>query len=334
MKMLRDLLAKTGAFLVIGALIVSVFFVKLKPQVELLPEPVLAARDFFYGLATPDDQTIWMAGSRGKIVRSDDAGKSWVVQPSGVSGSIQAIVAFDAQNAVAVGDLMTLLYTTDGGKTWAKSSVDDGGQVQKGDPHKLLKARIDPKGRVWAVGELSTVLVSEDRGKSFRVVMTYEDVARNDVAFVDGSVGWMVSEFGDVLRTTDGGAVWTKIDPAPVDRSIIATQFCGGQMGVAVGLQGLVLVTRDAGVTWQPIAPVTDEHLFDVVCTEAEFLASGDKGLFVTGTLGDQPSAQATNFGKSNNFWHTALVRRGGTVFASGASAGFWRDGQWHSFIN
>jgi photosystem II stability/assembly factor-like uncharacterized protein len=163
--------------------------------------------------------------------------------------------------------------------------------------------------------------------------MPFQDIGFNDIAFADAKTGWLVGEFGDVFRTTDGGVTWTG-PQNPVDHSFMATYACGGTNAIAVGLQGLVMVSRDAGQSWTAVPAQTDEHLFDVTCTTEDWLASGDKGIFVAGSLGTVADAHTLHLGEANNFWHTALIRQGQVVYASGANAGLWTGSNWTSFVN
>ncbi|MDR0390886.1 MAG: hypothetical protein LBH59_03190 [Planctomycetaceae bacterium] len=62
---------------------------------------------------------IWVAGSPGTFVyHSNDAGKTWKATPSGINATIRKIVFVDNLNGWAVGDLGTIIATTDGGLNW------------------------------------------------------------------------------------------------------------------------------------------------------------------------------------------------------------------------
>jgi len=325
MRRALGLLAKAGPFLIIAGLIGAVFAVKLEPVVHTVAEPALAPRDLFLGAAAPADGVLWLAGSEGKIVRSDDGGRSWRVQRSGTTGMLQAIVAWSASEAVAVGADGAVLATRDGGAAWRRVPLP----IDK--PHRLLAAALDGAGRLWVAGEMGTLLVSADRGGSFAKAAEPRDVGLNGVAFADAATGWVIGEFGEARATADGGRTWTTVEAAP--RSLTATAACGGATGVAVGLEGTVVLTADGGASWTPVATPTREPLFAVACADGRWTAVGDRGAVLAGTIkaGD---ARAVALAGGVPAWRAALLRVGDRLLAAGAGAGWIAAGQdTHRFI-
>ncbi|MGL4595705.1 MAG: YCF48-related protein [Thermoguttaceae bacterium] len=62
---------------------------------------------------------IWVAGQPGtSIYYSNDAGKTWLRSPTGISATIQKVSFVDDLTGWAIADLGTILNTKDGGKTW------------------------------------------------------------------------------------------------------------------------------------------------------------------------------------------------------------------------
>ncbi|MDR1485425.1 MAG: hypothetical protein LBT09_11460 [Planctomycetaceae bacterium] len=67
---------------------------------------------------------VWVAGSPGTFIyHSHDAGKTWKTAPSGINATIQKITFVDNLNGWAVGDLGSILSTTDGGLNWTVQRV-------------------------------------------------------------------------------------------------------------------------------------------------------------------------------------------------------------------
>lgn len=68
---------------------------------------------------------------------------------TGIHNNFQSIAAWDANRAVVVANGGQGLITADGGKTWSpvKLPVSDAGSG------KVLRVRIDPQGRAWAVSK-------------------------------------------------------------------------------------------------------------------------------------------------------------------------------------
>lgn len=326
MKRLSGIAARIGPFAIIGGLIASIFAVKLEPTVRPIEEPVLAQRDMFMGVAAPTGDVIWMAGSRGKIVRSDDAGQTWTRQNSTLTSPLQSIVAWKPDVALAVGAAGGIVHTVDGGKTWRPSDY----RAAYAGLH-FLRARIDSTGRAWVVGEMGSIIVSHDQGATFIRTTEPSDVGINDIAFAASGRGWAVGEGGVVLLADADAQVWVRGDSG-VRRSLMATASCSGESGIAVGLEGVILLTADAGATWTPIPPATREHLFAVACADdGRWLAVGDKGAVVSGTLEDAlPQTIAVTGG--NAVWRTELARGADGWLAVGGDAGFLRNGRFLPF--
>lgn len=67
---------------------------------------------------------IWTAGSPGTFIyHSNDSGKTWKAAATGVNASIRKITFVDNLNGWAVGDLGTILATTNGGMNWTIQKI-------------------------------------------------------------------------------------------------------------------------------------------------------------------------------------------------------------------
>jgi len=89
------------------------------PQGELPPG---VAEQFDFAALAVRGPKVWMAGSPGtRVLHSPDAGVSWVAFSTGQSLPIRALSFVDDQHGWAVGELGTILATTDGGQTWRRA---------------------------------------------------------------------------------------------------------------------------------------------------------------------------------------------------------------------
>jgi photosystem II stability/assembly factor-like uncharacterized protein len=62
---------------------------------------------------------IWVVGTPGSaVLASEDGGKSWQLQPTGVNAPLHAVRFVDERRGWALGDLGTILATEDGGRSW------------------------------------------------------------------------------------------------------------------------------------------------------------------------------------------------------------------------
>ena len=76
-----------------------------------------------------------------------------------------------------------------------------------------------------------------------------------DLTFVNGTIGFAISNFGDIVKTTDGGGSWEQLT-SPVDFFLSRIQFTDNQTGYIIGgddTGGYLLKTVNAGQDWQLI---------------------------------------------------------------------------------
>ncbi|NMG29058.1 WD40/YVTN/BNR-like repeat-containing protein [Aromatoleum evansii] len=312
------LMTSSAPLVIVGGLLYAGLFVKAEAVVQKVEPPAIERRDSFYGVAAPDERTVWAVGAGGKIVRSEDGGHSWTRQPSGIDANLQGIAAWDAQDAVAVGNDGIVLVTHDAGASWTRAEVPS-----SGNPNKFFRVRL-ANGAAWAVGEYGALLRSDDRGATWKRVLPEEDRAWNDVAFV-GDAGWVVGEFGALMKSADGGATWQAVEMAN-KVSLMSVAFRDADNGVAVGLAGTLLVTSDGGASWQQVPALTREHLYSVVWDDGRWLAVGDKGVMASADAG-AAQWQLGRVAEGDVSWRTQVARAGSRYFLAGSNLAVLDDG-------
>ena len=83
-----------------------------------------------------------------------------------------------------------------------------------------------------------------------------------DLTFINENVGFAISNFGAIIKTTDGGYNWEQL-ASPVNFFLKKIQFTDSQTGYIIGgddTGGYILKTADAGQTWQSINLNTPEN--------------------------------------------------------------------------
>ncbi|MDR2837707.1 MAG: hypothetical protein LBV49_03930, partial [Azonexus sp.] len=143
-------------------------------------------------------------------------------------------------------------------------------------------------GRLVAVGERGTILLSDNNGQDWRQARTVPvSVALTAVSFPSARIGWAVGHSGMILKTADGGETWARqldgkqaaqIEAAAADAEAAAAgnaasptrrqrdarrlvedgadkpfldiYFADEHNGLAVGAYGLALATQDGGQNW------------------------------------------------------------------------------------
>lgn len=312
-RVLVVIVTSTAPFLIIGGLLYAVFFVKAEAVTRWVMPNAIERRDNYFSIAAPDKHIAWAAGTDGKVVRSDDGGKSWVRQETPTENNLQGIAAWDAQRAVAVGNTGVIIVTGDGGKTWTQARIPE-----SSNPNKLLRVQIFD-GTAWAVGEFNTLLQSRDYGLTWTRALPEKDSALNNVYFL-GPQGWLVGEFGTVMKSSDGGANWNVVTTSN-KVSLMAVAFRDPQNGVAVGLSGTVMITSDGGATWTQAPKATKEHLYNVIWDEDRWVAVGDKGMMLTAGAA-ATEWNAARISSKDVSWHTQIVKSATRYYLAGANLG------------
>ncbi|MFF7448913.1 MULTISPECIES: WD40/YVTN/BNR-like repeat-containing protein [unclassified Streptomyces] len=234
----------------------------------------------FRGLAAVSRTTAWVAGTRGTVLRTTDAGATWRnVSPPG-AGELQFrdVEAFDARRAVVLaigeGEASRVYRTDDGGATWTESFRNTDARAFYDcltffDRRHGLAMSDPVDGRF-------RILSTSDGGRSWKVLPD-----RGMPAAQEGEAGFAASgqclvssgpkdvwlatggaARARVLHSSDRGLTWTATDtPIPAGdpaRGVFALAFRDRTHGLAVGgdyrpdqaSPNAGAVTRDGGRSW------------------------------------------------------------------------------------
>ncbi|MEO9036807.1 MAG: hypothetical protein ABI442_14945, partial [Gemmatimonadaceae bacterium] len=251
----------------------------------------------FRGLVAVSPNVVWASGTRGRVARTTDGGKTWVVDsiPGASALDFRDIYASSATKAWTMSageaekDAAQIFRTTDG-KTWTKQFST----TQKGvfldaisfwdDTHGI--AMSDPvDGKIF-------VLVTDDGGATWTHPNTESSpsVLEKEGAFaasgtcliVQGSsnvwIGTGGAERARVFRSSDRGRTWqvadTPVHAGTAAAGIFSVAFRDARNGIVVGgdyskPKGLfdnVALTSDGGATWHtPTGPLPQGYMSAVV---------------------------------------------------------------------
>ena len=194
------------------------------------------------------------------LTSTGDGGWQWLdPQPQG--NDLEAVVALDAQHAVAGGDYGTLLATSDGGATW---SFHVPGII---GVHVAALSSAG-SGGLWAVvwaqnTDLRALAHSSDGGTTWTTKKLAGPVWAVD--FADARHGWALGDDtalreGGVWATSDGGRTW-KFHAVARSRDFSSIDFVDASHGWAAGSTsvpddpmagstGAIFATSDGGVSW------------------------------------------------------------------------------------
>jgi len=288
-----------------GALSAGATFAQINPSVMPAVGPLTKqtmSRLLLTDVAR-EGKRIIAVGDRGYIVYSDNDGESWqrAKTPLGLA-LLNSVYFSDANTVWAVGHDSVILKSTDQGKEWTQvySSAKDqrqkpsksgrggrdaGMEVEddadkSADEDKHLNAIINlGKGKLFIAGEAGTMLLSNDKGKTWeRVVSPYKGSYFGAILTNDGGV-LALGLRGNVFRAADSGLkTWTPVATNTKASMMSATKLADGAI-VLSGLSGTLLVSRDNGRTFAPIESGTIKPLAAAVQGKgAALLVVGETG--------------------------------------------------------
>ncbi|NVJ50460.1 MAG: hypothetical protein HWE13_11320 [Gammaproteobacteria bacterium] len=206
----------------------------------------------------------------------------------------------------------------------------------KADRSLLIDIAMLSENRLVAVGERGHVLISEDKGKSWRQVITPASAMLTAVTFIDDQTGYAVGHQQVIMKTSDGGETWSLQYQEADDLAYPALMdvwFRDGGWGVAIGAYGLILHTANGGQDWEP---VDIENLSDPDFGLPHFYSLDFDGrnnrLYMAGELGF--IAVSEDFGQTwqalespydGSFFNIA-VSRNGSLLAMGLRGHLFRS--------
>lgn len=189
-----------------------------------------------------------VVGDRGHVLLNDDpASGAWTQVAVPTRVMLTAVTGTDDGRLWAVGHDAVILHSSDRGESW---------QLQNRDPNleaPLLDVWFEDDRHGFAVGAYGLAYETFDAGSTWERVTIDEEEPHFYSLFeaADGSL-ILTGEFGTILRSTDRGASWIRLE-SPYEGS-----FFGG-IGLSdgtlqlFGLRGNLFRSGDYGESWQKI---------------------------------------------------------------------------------
>jgi photosystem II stability/assembly factor-like uncharacterized protein len=151
------------------------------------------------------------------------------------------------------------MYSTDGGDTWAVSTMEDSADLDFNDI-SMVTPMIG-----YSAGEDYRVMKTTDGGASwFRVTDPVTSTSDAETCyFVDENTGYVFGVLDDGYKTTDGGTTWSVLTTG-ITATMRGSYFLDANTGWVVGSSGTCLYTTDGGATFTPQDPASTTTLYDI----------------------------------------------------------------------
>ena len=243
-------------------------------QAKRVPSTITLTSVFFI-----DDKTGWTVGHDTLVLTTGDGGETWTKQFGGgeSDNALLSVYFKDAKHGWAVGAFNYTIETTDGGKTWVErktlvppsaTATAPGAAVPAvdfdptaptqpkagADPYAAATGDENHLNSMFAGPDANTLFVAAEAGAVYRSLnggTTWQKVLSGYIGSFwggltakDGTV-YETGMRGNIWKSTDKGASWTKLDTAGADQSVSGgVQLADGSF-VFVGLGGQVLYSTD-----------------------------------------------------------------------------------------
>ncbi|WP_284617686.1 WD40/YVTN/BNR-like repeat-containing protein [Aquabacterium humicola] len=186
---------------------------------------------------------------------------------------------------VAVGQRGHVLVSADGGRSWQQAEVPASSD--------LVAVHFPTPTQGVACGHDGLVIGSADGGRSWKRLLDGRRAGTPenpwlDCWFADARTGFVVGAFGDIQRTSDGGASWQDAKASvdnPKGLHLYAVRGIGADVWIA-GEQGLLLKLDREAQRFKAVELPYKGTLFGIVGNERALLVHGLRGSALRSTDG------------------------------------------------
>jgi photosystem II stability/assembly factor-like uncharacterized protein len=181
-----------------------------------IAEDIILNRTFFIS-----QKQGWIVGEFGVIYQTRDGGKKWIKQKSpievsfvsGESRNLFGLIFPDSKGGWAFG-LDGVILKTQTGDQWGVINPNGSRAGRATTRHLFAAAHGD--GKLWAVGERGTVIISQIGKENWRPSeFKFPPISLNGIDFSPDGFGLVVGNRGAIFRTLNGGRQWQRIRIAP-----------------------------------------------------------------------------------------------------------------------
>ncbi|HMQ69351.1 MAG TPA: YCF48-related protein [Ignavibacteria bacterium] len=192
-----------------------------------------------------NDNTGYICGEGGSIIKTTNGGENWTSIPSITIQAANAIQAVDNNVVLAGCNNGVYLRSTNSGLNF--TLVNAGISFQD---FSFIDSNTG-----WSVAG-GRILKTKDKGSTWELQFTHtSNLLRIDM--VDGNNGFACGWAGSLFKTTNGGVNWNQI-PSQIPNNLTGLDFADANTGFVVsgggfGIPGSAMRTTNGGATWQII---------------------------------------------------------------------------------
>ena len=191
----------------------------------------------FTALSFANARNGWLVGHSGMLLRTEDGGENWILQPPLEDQPVLLSVWFEnSLHGIVTGAYGYISETHDGGQSWQRLTVSE-----EGDDFHLNHIFAGPQGSLFIAAEGGNAYRSRDNGATWQALDTGASGSLwSGTTLRDGRV-LLVGMSGRVLLSEDAGDSWRELDSGSQEAITAVTQLVDDRV-VLVGNGGLVSV--------------------------------------------------------------------------------------------
>lgn len=201
-----------------------------------------------------NQDTGYFVGTSGTIVKTTNAGESWILQKSNTRQNLTSVHFCSDQVGYICGGYKysgdsssTILKTLNGGDSWDIVHEDT-----LGENRSVFCISPDT---AFVAGMNGKLLKTTDGGLTWEKLNTGTTESLEDVIFPSSSIGYFYAGDKILKKSTDGGQSWTNLDPGlSINDAIFSISFPTTLIGYVLIYRngpGKVIKTNDGGISWE-----------------------------------------------------------------------------------
>ena len=198
-----------------------------------------------------NQNTGWVCGNGGTILKTTNGGVNWLTQNSGVpTKSLGDIFPIDENIIYCVGWFETILKSTNGGNNWLaiRNGPNNMGK-------NYLGVHFINSNTGWIAGQGFYVLKTTNGGITFD--SSFVPAIFYDVYFKDNLNGLISGETGSLYKSTNGGINWSQINVLGEAAEFFELTFIGDTGWIAGWQNRKIYKTTNFGTSWDSLTRVT-----------------------------------------------------------------------------
>lgn len=214
--------------------------------------------------------------------------------PKPTNNNLSSVYFIDATTGYMVGELGTIVKTTDGGITWTS--------LISGTTKWINTVFFVNSNTGFVAGSGGTILKTSNGGISWTLLNSGTSNELKTIHFFDENTGYVAGEF-DLLKTVNGGNTWEKVSGGMKSMCFITKDKIFELVPDEFDLYEYVMKTINGGSTWVQIASSSGYHINGIFFIDAATgYHVGDNGRIFKTTNGGMSWTQLVS-GSTDNLY-------------------------------